>query len=68
MSFLGNDDIERNVRVLTDAFVISLYPKKLSASEEQYVKMGSDLLINLLQNLNDIAYFAQCEEDRRSRQ
>lgn len=57
MSLLGNSDIERNVNLLVEKWKEQSFKgTQITAEEELMIEAGTNLFINVLQNLNDIAY------------
>lgn len=60
---LRNQDIDTHVRLLVAAF-ITQSGAKVRPQEERLVVAGTELVINLLQNINDIAYCAVCADQR----
>jgi hypothetical protein len=52
---LGNIDIEGNVNALIGAW-LKKSKKELTDDETVLVRAAADLVINLLQNINDIAW------------
>jgi hypothetical protein len=64
MTLLTNDDIELRVKTLADAFLKSV---KTKPGDEAIVTAGVSLIVNLLQNINEIAYCMDEENARRDR-
>lgn len=52
---LDDDKIDENVRVLVGALL-----KGIAVTKDQQVQIhaAADLVVNLLQNINDLAYYA----------
>lgn len=61
---LGNRDIEGNVMILVGAY---LKGQRVKPEDEAAIKAGVDLVVNLLQNINDIAYRAVSADQRANR-
>lgn len=63
MSLLDNNEIATRVD-----FLVSEYTKgiKMRPQDELVLRAGVDLLTNLLQNINDLAYAANQREARSS--
>jgi len=60
---LDNDQIAKNVNHVVDVILKGLV--RIPGSEdEELIRAGSDLVINLLQNINTIAYCMQEIEQR----
>lgn len=55
MTILNNRQIDQNVRRIAGLLLKDYHPKP---HEEECIRAGVDLVINLLQNINDIAYEA----------
>ncbi len=58
---LGNGDIEGNIMVLVGAY---LKGQRVKPEDEVAIKAGVALAVNLLQNINDIAYCAVNADQR----
>ena len=63
---LENKDIEKCVKTLVAAYLIET-KTKVASKDEAVLKAGVDLVINLLQNINDIAYCAVSADERANR-
>ena len=61
---LDNDQIEAAVRRVTGILLKDHHPKP---HEEECIQAGVSLVINLLQNINDIAYCAINADQRADR-
>lgn len=64
MSDLGNKDIDGYVRVIVGSYLKGV---KTRPEDEAMLKTGVALVINLLQNINDIANCAIEANDRANR-
>jgi len=58
---LGNQDIDKHVRLIATAL---LKDTKVRPVDEPLIRAGVELVINLLQNINDIAYCAVSADQR----
>jgi hypothetical protein len=61
MSLLDNDEIATRVDFLVKTYTKSF---KMRPQDEPVLQAGVDLLVNLLQNINDLAYDANQREAR----
>lgn len=73
MSELGNSQIRQRVQLLVDGYIAARptgVPPPIPA-EQELIRAGVDLVVNVLQNLNDIAYtleeHRQWAENQRGR-
>lgn len=65
MSLLTNDDIRQNAKTLVDAYLKGI---KVKEEDKPVIEAGVALITNLLENINDIAYFMSNEDARRDRE
>jgi hypothetical protein len=64
---MGNDEIEVHVNLIVRTFIQETIDKPTTEKDKMLVAAGTRLIINVLQNLNDLAYCAMEEENRKSR-
>jgi hypothetical protein len=60
---MDNDQIAGNVNHIVDVFFKEL-KKKPNTEDEKFIRSAIDLVINLLQNINDIAHSLREIEER----
>ena len=58
---MNNKEIDSRVRILVGAY---LKDSKIRKEDEPVIQAGMELVINLLQNLNDIACYARSGNKR----
>ncbi len=58
---MNNKEIDSRVRILVGAY---LKDSKIRAEDEPVIQAGMELVINILQNLNDIAWYSHAGDRR----
>jgi len=58
---MNNKEIDSRVRILVGAY---LKDNKIRKEDEPVIQAGMELVINILQNLNDIAWYSHAGDRR----